>query len=59
MVSMASRLPLNARISAYFDNIILKFSTHVYFMVISPSTWSNIKILKIDLYGVITNELYS
>ena len=55
---MASFRSLNGRISSHFDNINLKVSAHVYFMVLSHSMRSKYKILKIDFCDNSTNEIY-
>ena len=54
MVSFRSS---NGRISSHFDNVRLKFSNHVYFMVLSHAMLSKIKILKTDSYDIITNGI--
>ena len=59
MVCMAGFQSSNGHASSHIDNICIKLSTHVYFMVLSHSMWSRIKILKTDFHEVITNGLHS
>ena len=56
VVLMASLLPLNGHIASAFDSTHLELSAHAYFMVVFQSR-QDIKILKVDFYEVITNEL--
>ena len=59
MVCMASFFrSSNGRNSSHFDNIRLKLSTYVYFMVLSHSVGSKYKNSKKDFRDVITAELY-
>ena len=55
---MASFLSSIGRISVHFDNINLKFSTHVHFDLRFHSMLSKRENSKIGFYEVITNELY-
>ena len=57
VVCMATHLSSNGRNSAYFETIHRKLSKHAY-LKCAFTPYSNVKILKIDFYGVITSKLY-
>ena len=55
---MASFLSSCGRMSSHFENIRLKFPTHVVLLWFLTPYGQNMKILKMYFHDVITNELY-
>ena len=58
MVCMASFRSSNGLILSHFDDIPLKLSTQIYFMMLFHFMQSKYENSKNILYDVITNDLY-